>query len=200
VTFGAGQPIVRRGPGREIRAGELDGLEWELEWRELAPPFETPHRVLRRIAPTKMVTQPALAISGRVGDVTLTDAPGHAAQLAGRRHAQTWGWSHASSADGRWLHLLTATSPPLPRVSQYASDQRLPGLPLARASVEGTTVRVGPYSAAAAADSFVGLRYLDTDGSTIWCYHSEAATVGGVTGAAMEIAVRDPIAGWAVEP
>src|ERR1043165_7346724 len=149
VTFGEGTPVVRRGPGRDIRAGELEGIEWELEWRELAPPFETPHRALRRVAPTKMVTQPALAISGRVGDVTLADAPGHAARLAGRRHARTWGWSHASSADGRWPHLLTATAPPLPRVSQYATEQRSPGLPLARASVERTTVRVGPYSAAA---------------------------------------------------
>jgi hypothetical protein len=190
---------VRRDTGRDIRAGELDGLSWELELRELASPFQTPHRLLRRIAPTNMVTRPALAVSGRIGDLTLAVAPGHAAELAGRRHAPRWGWAHASSADGRYLHLLTATSPPLPRVSQYATEHRRPGLPLARGTVEDTSVRVGPYTAGAPVDSFVGLRYLDTDGSTVWCYHSEAATVGDFTGAAMEIAVREPIAGWTVE-
>jgi len=43
----------------------------------------------------------------------------------------------------------------------------------------------------------VGLRYLDTDGSDIWCYHSEAAHLRGrgsdFSGAAMEIATREPI-------
>lgn len=200
VTFGDGAPVARRGPGCDIRAGELDGLAWELDWRELASPFETPHRLLRRVAPTRMTTQPALAVSGRIGDVTFAGAPGHAAQIAGRRHARTWGWAHASAADGRWLHLLTVTSPPLPRVSQYATETRPAGLPFTRASVDGTTVRVGPYTASAPAGSFLGLRYLDTDGSTIWCYHSEAATLGPFAVAAMEIAVREPIAGWAVEP
>ena len=200
VTFANGMPQVRRGAGRDIRAGELDGLSWELEWRALAPPFETPHRLLRRVAPTRMTTQPALAITGRVGDVTIADAPGHAARIMGSRHARSWGWAHASAVDGRWLHLLTVTSPPLPRVSQYATEARPPGLPFARGSVDGTTVRVGPYTASAPAASFIGLRYLDTDGSTIWCYHSEAAAVGPFTGAAMEVAVREPIPGWAVEP
>jgi len=200
VTFGDGGPVVRRGPGRGLAAGELEGLSWELEWRELAPPFGTPHRLLRRVAPTTMTTQPALAFSGRIGDVSLDGAPGHSAQLAGRRHARAWGWAHASDADGRWLHLLTVTSPPLPRVSQYATETRPPGLPLARGSVGPNDVSVGPYTASAPPESFVGLRYLDTDGSTIWCYHSEQATVGGFAGAAMEIAAREPIPNWKVEP
>lgn len=200
VTFGEGAPVVRRGAGRDLSAGELDGLSWELRWSELASPFATPHRLLRPLAPTTMTTQPALAFSGRIGDVSLDGVPGHSAQLAGKRHAQTWGWAHASDAAGRWLHLLTATSPPLPRVSQYATDGRAPGLPLARASVGPNDVTVGPYTASAPPESFVGLRYLDTDGSTIWCYHSEQAVVGDFAGAAMEIAVREPIPGWAVEP
>ena len=200
VTFGDGAPVVRRGAGRDLSSGELDGLSWDLRRRAIAPEFETPHRLLRRVSPTRMATLPALAISGRIGDVTFADAPGHAAELSGRQHARTWGWSHASSADGRWLHLLTAVAPPLPRVSQYATEVRSPGLPLARAAVGESSVRVGPYTASAPPESFIGLRYLDTDGSTIWCYHSEAATVGDFGGAAMEIAVREPIPGWAVEP
>lgn len=200
VTFGNGSPVVRRGPGMSVREGRIDDLAWSLDWIELAPPFVTPHRALRRLAPTTMTTSPAIAVSGRIGEVTLDGAPGHTAQLAGKRHAQTWGWAHASAADGRWLHLLTATSPRRPRVSQHATELGGPGLPFASGSVHESDVRVGPYVASAPPESFIGLRYLDTDGSTIWCYHSEAATVGDFTGAAMEIAVREPIAGWAVEP
>ena len=200
VTFGDGPPVVRRGAGRSIDTGELDGLSWELTREALAPSFGTPHRALRRVAPTTVSTVPAVAFSGRIGDDVLDGAPGHSATLTGRRHARSWGWAHASDRGGRWLHLLTAEAPPLPRVSQYANESRAPGLPLARGSVDGTSVTVGPYTATAPRESFIGLRYRDTDGSTVWCYHSEAATVGEFTGAAMEIAVREPIPGWAVEP
>ena len=198
VTFD-GEPVVRRGPGREIGAGELDGLGWELQWQELAPPFETPHRLLRRVAPSHMVTQPAILVSGRVGERTLDRAPGHAARLWGRRHARTWAWAHASTADGRWTHLLSASAPPLPRVSQHASERGGPGLPLARASIGEASFSVGGVEAAADPRSFVGLRYVDTDGSTIWCYHSEEARIGDL-GGAMEIAARAPIEGWREEP
>jgi hypothetical protein len=61
---------------------------------------------------------------------------------------------------------------------------------------------VGPYVVDAPVPSFIGLRYLDTDGSEIWCYHSEAARLrgrgGDFSGAAMEIATREPIPGWRV--
>jgi hypothetical protein len=54
----------------------------------------------------------------------------------------------------------------------------------------------------APAHTFVGLRYLDTDDSDIWCYHSEAAFLRGrgadFPGAAMEIATREPVAGWRI--
>ena len=198
VTFD-GEPVVRRGPGSDIRAGELDGLSWELEWDEVAPSFETPHRLLSCVAPSHMVTAPAILVRGRVGGRTLDGSPGHSARLWGRRHAKSWAWAHASSADGRWVHLLSAAAPPLPRVSQHASERHGPGLPLARAAVSGASVRVGPYTASADPASFVGLRYLDTDGSTIWCYHSEEARVGDLVGA-MEIATRSPIDGWREEP
>ena len=58
---------------------------------------------------------------------------------------------------------------------------------------------MGPHEARADPGSFVGLRYLDTDGSTIWCYHSEEARVGELLGA-IEIAARAPIEGWREEP
>lgn len=172
-------------------------------WSALAPPFETPHRLLRPVAPTHMTTWPALAVYGRIGDRVISGAPGHTARLRGTRHARTWGWAHASTADGRWAHLLSASAPPLPRVSQYANEDRPAGFPLARGRVEPPRVTVGPYVVEAPVRSFIGLRYLDTDDSEIWCYHSESAHLrsgpADFVGAAMEVATREPIPGWRVE-
>ena len=90
----------------------------------------------------------------------------------------------------------------MPRLSQYATNEGGPGLPLARGSAEPPTVRVGPFVVTAQPATFIGLRYRDTDGSTIWCYHSERARLRGrgldVADAAMEIARRTPIEGWTV--
>jgi len=172
-------------------------------WTELATSFETPNRFFRIVAPTHLVTTPALSISGRIGDRVLDAAPGHTARLWGKRHAQTWGWAHASTADGRWAHLLTVLAPPLPRASQHATERGGPGFPIARSRVEPPRVTVGPYVVDAPSETFIGLRYLDTDGSDLWCYHSERGHLRGagidMPGAAMEIAVRAPIAGWRVE-
>jgi hypothetical protein len=123
---------------------------------------------------------------------------GHTAQLWGTRHAETWGWAHGSTADGRWRQLLTVTLPRLPRLSQHGRDGRPPGLPLARGSVDAPRVRVGPHVVEADPETFVGLRYTDTDGSTVWCYHSEHARGLGIEHTALEIAQREPIAGWEV--
>ena len=204
VTFDGDQPEVHKADAGSmtIEQGEIEGTAWELTWSALAAPFETPHRLLRRLAPTQLTTTPAIEVHGRIGDRVLSGAPGHTARVRGSRHARAWGWAHASTADGRWVHLLTASAPPLPRVSQYATDQRAPGLPLARGRVEPPRVSVGPYVVDAPPSSFIGLRYLDTDGSDIWCYHSEAAHLRGrgsdFSRAAMEIATREPISGWRV--
>lgn len=206
VTFDDGAPKVQRAPAQGdigLHAGRIGDLEWELEWSEMSPEFETPRPWLRRVAPTRMRTSPAIVVSGRIGGRVLDGAAGHTAELRGRRHARSWGWAHASAADGRWAHVLTASVPPL-RLSQYGRDGRPPGLPLARAAVGETSVTVGPYTVEAPAESFIGLRYLDTDGSTIWCYHSERGHLHGdgveFENAAVEIAARAPIEGWAVEP
>jgi len=102
------------------------------------------------------------------------------------------------------VQLLTASVPPVMRVSQHGRDGRPPRLPFARASVDPPQVRVGPYVADAPAERFIGLRYLHTDGSPVWCYHSEQGHLGGdgvdLHGAALEVATREPIDGWRVEP
>jgi hypothetical protein len=205
VLFDGEQPEARKGVAgaSTIERGELDGISWDLRWTALATPFETPHPLLRRFAPSHLVTTPALSISGRIGDRVLEEAPGHTARLWGKRHAQTWGWAHASTRDGRWTHLLTVLAPPLPRAAQHATERGGPGFPIARSRVEPPRVTVGPYVVDAPVETFIGLRYLDTDGSDLWCYHSERGHVRSaeidMRGAALEIAVRAPIPGWRVE-
>jgi hypothetical protein len=204
TTFDGDAPEVHKADAgsMSIERGEIAGTAWELSWSALRPPFETPHRLLQRVAPTRMTTWPAIVVDGRIGDRVVSAAPGHTAHLRGTRHARTWGWAHASAADGRWAHLLSASAPPLPRVSQWASDDHSLGLPLARARIEPPRMTVGRYVVEAPAHTFVGLRYLDTDDSDIWCYHSEAASLRGrgadFPGAAMEIATREPVAGWRI--
>jgi hypothetical protein len=204
ATFDGDRPEVHKADAgtMSIERGEIAGTAWDLSWSVLAAPFETPHRLLRRFAPTRLTTTPAIAVHGRIGERVLSGEPGHTAHIRGVGHARDWGWAHASSSDGRWAHLLTASAPPLPRVSQYADERRAPGLPLARSRAEPPRLTVGPYVVEAPVPSFVGLRYLDTDGSEIWCYHSEAAHLRGrgsdFAGAAMEIATREPIPGWRV--
>ena len=183
TTFEDG-PRVRKTPiplgelGEVPLAGEVDGTAWELEVEELAPPFRSPHRALRRLAPSGMETWPALRVRGRVGDRTFEATPGHRARIWGRRHAASWGWAHGSTLDGRWVQLLSAKLGPLP-LSQHASERGGPGLPLARATVEPGRVAVGPYVAEAPLDTFVAVEYADPDGTPVRCLHSEAARLSG---------------------
>jgi hypothetical protein len=203
VTFD-GEPVARKAPAGDATPfrGRIDDIDWELTLTPLAPAFETPGPVIRRVAPTHVLTTPAVLVDGRVGERQIERAAGHTARLWGKRHAREWGWAHASGEDGRWAHVLTALAPPLPRVAQHATEQGGPGLPLARGRVDPPCVEVGPYVVDAPVETFVGLRYLDTDGSHVWCYHSERGHLRGdgldFRGAALEIAVREPIDGWRV--
>jgi hypothetical protein len=203
ITFGD-EPRAAKGPagGNTIFRGQLDGVAWYLRAEDLALPLRSPHALLRPVASTQMETQPAQLFTGHIGGRAIARAPGHSAHLWGRRHAQSWGWAHATLADGRWAHLLTATVRGLPRVSQYATSEHGPSLPFVRGIVTPPAVRVGPFTVTAEPVTFIGLRYRDTDGSTIWCYHSERARLIGpgfdIDGAAMEIARREPLEGWSV--
>lgn len=176
-----GEPRMRTAPARfgdVPLVGEVDGVSWELHAEELAPPFRSPHRLLRPLAPSGMEVWPALRVSGRVGERSFDGAPGHRARVWGPRHAERWGWAHGSTADGRWVHLLSAKLRGLPRLSQHACG-RAPGLPVARASVAPGRVRVGPYVAEAPPGSFLDVRYHDPDGTPVTCRHSEQGRVRG---------------------
>jgi len=172
-------------------AGEVDGVAWELELEELAPSFRSPHRALRPLTPSGIETWPALRVSGRVGDRVVDRAPGHRARLWGRRHARRWGWAHGSTADGRWVHLLSAKLHGLPALSQHASDRGGPSLPFARADIRPGRLRVGPYVVEAPPESFVEVVYHDPDGSPVTCLHSEQGRLRGagieLTDVAMEL-------------
>ncbi len=159
--------------------GEVDGVGWELEVEEVAAPFRSPHRALRRLVPSGLETWPALRVSGRVGERTLDGAAGHRARVWGPRHARSWGWAHGSTSDGRWVHLLSAKVAGLPRLSQHASDRGGPGLPLARARVDPGRVQVGPWVAEAPLGSFLEVTYHDPDGSPVTCLHSEQGRLRG---------------------
>ena len=191
VTFGPA--TVRKGTASSwllsaTRAeGELDGLAWELELEELAPSFRTPHPALRRVASSHLETWPALLVSGRIGDRVLDGLPGHRARLWGRRGARAWAWAPGSDAEGRWAHLLAAKVPGLPWVAQHGTDRRPPGLPVARRSVVGIQVRVGPLQVEASGE-LVELAY--PDGVTV--RHWQPVTLTGpdatFASAAMELA------------
>ena len=191
VRQGRGTWLLERGRA----AGELDGLSWELELEELAPPFRSPRPALRPVASSQLETWPALLVSGAIGNRTLARAPGHRARLRGRRLARHWRWAHASLSDGRWAHVLAAKLPGLPVLAQHGDDRGGPGLPLARSSAAGTAWTVGPYSVEADPASFVRLTYRDTDGSEVHCYHSPRAVLNGpgltVGDASYEIASRE---------
>lgn len=182
VTYDDGR--VRRGRGSWLleprrAAGELDGLTWELEVEELAPPFRTPPPLLRPVASTQLETWPALLLSGLVGERRLDRAPGHRARLWGRRLADSWRWAHASLPDGRWAHALTVKPPGLPLLTQHGSERGGPRLRPTWSQQEGTTWRVGPYRVDADPGSFVRLTYHDRDGAELHCYHSGAARLTG---------------------
>jgi hypothetical protein len=201
VTTFEPEPEVRTADAGDatIWCGNLGGLSWAIrDHRELAPPFRSPHPPFARIAASKMETSPASLFTGFVAGREFQNAPGHSAVLTGRRHASSWGWAHTSGPDGSWTHLLTAKLPGLPRLSQHGTRARPPRLPFARGSVDPPRVHVGPYTVEADPESFVGLRYTDTDGSTFWCYHSESALGLGPYPTAMEIATREPIPEWKV--
>jgi len=201
---------VEVGPGRigdgEAR-GELDGVQWELRLRPLAAPFEAVHPVLRPFAKTQLVVSaPALAVDGVVvldGERHEFDgAPGHQAHVFGTRHADRFGWAHATLAGGGWFEGLCARSSPLPELALWATERRLRPLPLSRAQLEPGRLRVGPYTVEAAAEDFVGVTYHDPDGTPLYCYHAERARLRGPDAesdvAALEYAARAKVPGWPV--
>ena len=213
VTTRPGWPL-ELGPGRLTdteATGAVDGAHWHLTFSAEETPFAHAPAPVRRLglASTEVVVvKPALSLGGFVEidgkRHELHSAPGQQAHLFGRRHADRWGWFHATLPDGRWAEGLVAEVPRMPQVALHASE---------RGAVNGGTrifrtprelapgrLRVGPYTVEAPPEDFVGVTYRDPDGSEVFCYHTERGRVtgGGVETdeAALEFGTREKLAGW----
>jgi hypothetical protein len=163
-----GEPVLRKQPVEtlppRLEEGELDGVAWRREVEPLAAPYRAPPRLLRPFASTQLELVPAVAVSGELGGRRLDRAPGHLGHVWGRRHADRWTWAHASLPDGRWADVLTAKARGLPQLSFWATHE---GSGFGRG---GFVVEAGPEVVAT---------YLDPDGSTRVCRHSEGARLRG---------------------
>jgi hypothetical protein len=204
------------GPGRlgDIEAsGEIDGARWQLTFPAEQKPFVYTPPVMSRLglASTEVVVvKPSLPISGVIeldgSRYELDAAPGQQAHLFGRRHADRWGWFHATLPDGRWIEGLAAKVPHLPQIALHASERGsangLTALFRTRAEVAPGRVAVGPYVVEASRDDFVGVTYRDPDGAEVFCYHTEKATLRGPDGevrdVALEVGSRAKVEGWPV--
>jgi hypothetical protein len=208
-----GWPLELGGTGRldDARAiGEVAGARWDLRLAGPERPFWHAPAAARalRISPTQVVvTKPALTVSGTI-DVDgerhdLVDAPACQAHLWGSRHADRWGWVHASLPQGRWVEAVTAKLRGLPPLAFHATEAGR-GSPLdlvrTRADLAPGQLRLGPYRVDASRDDFVGVTYRDPDGGEVYCYHTERGRLRGpgvdAHDVAFEYGSREKLRGW----
>jgi hypothetical protein len=180
---------------------------WDLTLEPLAPGFAHVHPLARPLAKTRLtMTAPALLASGRIGEATLDAAPAHQAHLCGTRRPERFGWAHATLPGGRYVDLLAAEVPRLPRLALWATERECRNSPLDlfrnRSEIEPTRVAVGPFVAETDPGDVVGVTYHDPDGRPLYCYHSELARLHGpgleAENAAFEYACRSMVPGWPI--
>jgi len=205
VAFGD-EPVARKSPappGDDVLRGEVDGGSWRVEVTPLAPPFRLVHPLLRPLAKTKLdLLHPAVRVDGEVeldGVRSAFDgALGTVGHVYGTRHAEQWGWAHATLPNGGWVELLVAKVKGLPQVASFATAGRPRSALRLRGTSTPTRVAAGPFAAETAAADLVGVTYRDPDGAAVYCYHSETARLSGPgvdAVAAFEYGTRRPLEG-----
>jgi len=205
-----GSPTARREPFSgtlpfgERLVGTCADASWELSLRGSAAPFHYFPVWLRPVAATNVtVERPAVRVDGwfEAGGVRheLDEAPGEVAHVRTRRHADEWGWFHAALPDGGWLDGLVGKAKGLPQIALHARNGHRRW---ARGSAAPGRMRVGPYRVEAPPESFVGVTYVDPDGSEVYCWHSEHARLTGdglaVERVALEYGSRAKVDGWPI--
>jgi len=193
------------GPGR-LTDTEAVGDDWELRLDGPERPFLHAPPLVRalRLSRTQVaVAKPALELSGTVDGQELDRALGQQAHVWGTRHAERWGWAHATLAPDRWFEGLTVKLPRLPQLGFHATERtrsRVRPIPNPNNTLLLGEVRFGLYRLVAVREDFVGVTYRDPDGSEAYCWHTERARLRGpdlaADGVALELGSRAKLEGW----
>jgi len=163
------------------------------------------HPLLRRATRTEVaVARPWVEVSGTIDGHVLDGARGSQAHVWGTRHADRFGWAHASLPGGRFVELASARQRRRPRFSLVATDAGVANGPFAvfgaRAESAPGRLRVGSFVVECSPEDAVGVTYHDPDGTPLYCYHSDRArlTAPGISAddASFEHASRVKVPGW----